>query len=565
MKPVKNLVAPTGECHQVNPLTGFVSGMAGSAEKARVMSNAAQSRNVTAQAAPLSANQVQAAPSVPSDFYSVSHGPVAGPVSGWSEPLVSSWGDEFQHRPGPVMGPMVGPMVGPMMGPMMSMRPMMGPQSYGSSVYTPPSQTSDLAAAKRMVDLMRNSGNPKFANSNFVEFIDQVASGNLSFKEGEVVDKEGAVVDWDGLYSEGNDVAYAGDDAEGLPDQMERIWNEMRGENGPLSQTSVSEYNFQHASNPYIESDENLLLLANRLISEGRDSEAIVVLEAEVRVNPNSSEGWRLLGQLHAQLDCDTEAIACLEKGHACDAFNLDSMLSLGVSLTNELDSVRALNILGKWIETHPQFHSLSATTTNTNDSFDYDFSKLRKRVLQQFLRARELDPTNAKVAASLGVIYNISREYAPAIESLLVACELDGSDFSLWNKLGATMANSGLSQQSLIAYHQALALKPNYARAWSNLAIAHTNLSDYESASKFFLTALQISPNAKHLWSSLFLALSNFAPERNELSDLIDNRDIQGLIAAIQGTPVVSQLPKPRSADSQSAVARIRQSLVAP
>lgn len=46
--------------------------------------------------------------------------------------------------------------------------------------------------------------------------------------------------------------------------------------------------------------DVDLLGLALQFIREGKNSEAIRVLEAEVQRNSESSEGWRLLGQVHA-------------------------------------------------------------------------------------------------------------------------------------------------------------------------------------------------------------------------------------------------------------------------
>ena len=45
--------------------------------------------------------------------------------------------------------------------------------------------------------------------------------------------------------------------------------------------------------------------------------------------------------------------------------------------------------------------------------------------------------------------------------------------DYSLWNKLGATLANSSRSQEAIAAYQKALDLKPNYMRAWTNMGIA--------------------------------------------------------------------------------------------
>merc|ERR1719353_686752 len=60
---------------------------------------------------------------------------------------------------------------------------------------------SQLASARQMVDTLRSSGNPKFMNSQFVQFIDQVGRGELSFQDNKVVDRQGKEIDWDTLYN----------------------------------------------------------------------------------------------------------------------------------------------------------------------------------------------------------------------------------------------------------------------------------------------------------------------------------------------------------------------------
>ena len=562
----KNLVSASGECHQVNPLTGFANGLTTSVQKMRAMGSQGMSRGPTVQVAQEGAFAIDAA-----EFQRQ----IAGRQPRELDPQFSQWADGLARDVNPVSRyPAPFPM-GPMVGTMVPQRSYF-PEHAAPTTAPAESVNDDLAAAKRMVEVLRGSGNPKFANCTFVDFIDQVAQGDLKFKDGQVVDREGQPVDWDEVYGSseqtgglGDLLEGTGDDAENLPDQMERIWEELRRDNDWLRDPTKTEYVFHHSDNPYIESSESPLDIAIRLIKEGRDVEAIKALEAEVRLNENSSEGWRLLGQLHAQFDRDVDAIKCLEKGHSCDPFNLDSILALGVSLTNELDSVRAMETLKKWIACNEKYHQLVSEIPIEKDEFempDYDFSRLKKQVMTLFNQASLLDPTDADVAVALGVLHNIDRNYAEAIHSLLRAVELRPQDFTAWNKLGATMANSGLSREALECYHQALALKPNYARAWSNLAIAHTNLNEYELASKFFISALQLAPEASHLWSSLVIALSNWQPENQALSDLLEARDLKGIVNLIPGAPRIESLPKPRNLAPDAArtiVNNLRQKLM--
>lgn len=93
--------------------------------------------------------------------------------------------------------------------------------------------------------------------------------------------------------------------------------------------------------------------------------------------------------------------------------------------------------------------------------------------------------------------------------------------DFLLWNRLGATLANSNRPEEAVDAYRRALELKPNYTRVIYNLGVACLNMGVYHEAAEHFLNALSLHASeqgrnvtdgdsaaaAKHsstLWSTL-------------------------------------------------------------
>lgn len=84
--------------------------------------------------------------------------------------------------------------------------------------------------------------------------------------------------------------------------------------------------------------------------------------------------------------------------------------------------------------------------------------------------------PKDADIHVALGVLFNLAREYDAAISSLRMALSLQPRDYALWNKLGATLANSAHSSEAISAYQKALDLKPNYMRAWTNMGISQVS-----------------------------------------------------------------------------------------
>lgn len=63
--------------------------------------------------------------------------------------------------------------------------------------------------------------------------------------------------------------------------------------------------------------------------------------------------------------------------------------------------------------------------------------------------------PEDADVHIVLGVLYNLTRDYDKAITAFETALKLKPRDYSLWNKLGATQANSSLGTDAIYAYQQ--------------------------------------------------------------------------------------------------------------
>ncbi len=119
------------------------------------------------------------------------------------------------------------------------------------------------------------------------------------------------------------------------------------------------------------------------------------------------------------------------------DPSNLEALLELGVSFTNELDELHALAYLHSWLQHHPDFrgkHYVSllgerlALTCNGSEcgaviviacvSVDMCVSQHvpgdaptdRANLVEMFVRASAFAPNDSDVWTVLGVLYNVSR-----------------------------------------------------------------------------------------------------------------------------------------------------------
>jgi peroxin-5 len=138
-----------------------------------------------------------------------------------------------------------------------------------------------------------------------------------------------------------------------------------------------------------------------------------------------------------------------LERAVEEDPYNLSALLALGVSNVNELNPQGALKTLKAWVQHNPKFHGLEIQVD------EYSDGSLMDEVMQLMLQARAHDPSDSDVQVVLGVLYNVSKDYDAAVESLKAATDSRPDEYALWNKIGATLANSARSSEAIPAYHR--------------------------------------------------------------------------------------------------------------
>jgi peroxin-5 len=104
-------------------------------------------------------------------------------------------------------------------------------------------------------------------------------------------------------------------------------------------------------------------------------------------------------------------------------------------------------------------------------------------------------------VQVGLGVLFYGSEDYDKAVDCFTAALDSaqhgsmkkEGEEHLLWNRLGATLANSGRSEEAIEAYSRALEINSNFVHARYNLGVSCINLGVNEQAASHLLGALSM------------------------------------------------------------------------
>nr|KMM69779.1 peroxisomal targeting signal receptor [Coccidioides posadasii RMSCC 3488] len=233
-----------------------------------------------------------------------------------------------------------------------------------------------------------------------------------------------------------------------------------------------------------------------RMMREGDNlSLAVLAFEAAVQKDPKHVEAWTMLGSAQAQNEKESPAIRAYEQALKLDPSNLDARMGLAVSYTNEGYDSTAYRTLEIWLSVkYPQIINPKDITPDTEMGFT-DRHLLQEKP-SSLRRGEHMDPD---VQVGLGVLFYGAEEYDKAVDCFSAALASNESGTSnqqeqlhlLWNRLGATLANSGRSEEAIEAYEKALTIRPNFVRARYNLGVSCINIGCYPEAAQHLLGAL--------------------------------------------------------------------------
>ncbi|XP_063721354.1 peroxisomal targeting signal 1 receptor-like [Symsagittifera roscoffensis] len=340
-----------------------------------------------------------------------------------------------------------------------------------------------------------------------------------------------------------------------LREQMESAWMSEEDEaimfgaggRGGDYLDHVNRYRFNE-ENPF-EGVEDALQKGIERLKAGDIPNAVLLFEEAVKQSEEKERAWFYLGVAQTENENDEAAIRALNETLQLNENNLEALMALSASYTNEGDMARAVDTLELWLQKNSTFSGIPTLTLEEpqEDSRSplsvsslFRFQSKSEDLLKLFEQALMVSPQDVNVLTAVGILNCVRNDYATAANIFRQCVGLDPKNALLWNRLGACLANGDRSEEAISAYRNALNLRPGYIRARFNLGVACQNLHSHKEAIEHFLVALNMqaqasgpkgekSETSSAIWTNLITSIHKIGAFE-ELSRSVVKRDLKSL-----------------------------------
>ncbi|TFK73919.1 TPR-like protein [Pluteus cervinus] len=327
-------------------------------------------------------------------------------------------------------------------------------------------------------------------------------------------------------------------------DKLQEDWDQFEATSTGIR--AINPYQFQEG-NPYLLGDPSTTRHHAMHAQEQLSFlESVLELEAAVQQDMNSAMAWFELGVKQQENEREQKALQALQRAVDIDPSHLPSWLALAISHTNDNNRLGTYNAIREWVDRNEDAKSVIAGYYAENPlspaaSMVERFTHLINCLIAM-VRSDASGEVDADTQIALAVLLNTNEDYEKAQDCFRTALAVRPDDWLLYNRVGATMANSGHAEEALQYYYRALELNPGYIRARFNLGISCINLRRYEEAAQHILDALVLQDNdgikdakgfndkrgvtSAALWDSLKTTCLHL--QRVDLASLCDRQDLE-------------------------------------
>jgi tetratricopeptide (TPR) repeat protein len=226
----------------------------------------------------------------------------------------------------------------------------------------------------------------------------------------------------------------------------------------------------------------------------GKMSEARLLVEGYLRLNPEDLDGKILLARILASLGENDASFEQLAEVLERDPENLDALFYLG-SLTTALSQAEYRRLY-KIAPDSARVHQLMGDSFRTRNQF--------QEAEKEYEAALVADPSLMDVIIELGDLKRTQGDFNAASDYYERALKLDAAEYRALYGLGVCFRFRQESTKAKQYFSRAIEYAPGFASAHLALGTSLVQEKQYESAVESLLTAIQLEPEMDQAYFQL-------------------------------------------------------------
>lgn len=241
---------------------------------------------------------------------------------------------------------------------------------------------------------------------------------------------------------------------------------------------------------------------AQTLVKEGKTDQALVELSQAVKLDPNHSQSWETMGDIHRRQGQWFQACAEYQASVKADPYRFRPQYHLG--LAHQTLAASANNLQERQKQLEQAINVYLRALVIQGDDFDthlnlsYCYYNLGKYPLAEkhCQAALQIEPANAKVHFNMGILNEAQGRYDQAAISYANAIELDTGNTQAIMAMAMMHIRQEHYKKACTWLNRLVVVEPANAKAWGRLGLCRYRLGDHDKALDAFRSASRAQPN---------------------------------------------------------------------
>ena len=242
----------------------------------------------------------------------------------------------------------------------------------------------------------------------------------------------------------------------------------------------------------------------------GRSKSAIEVYDQALKLSPDDWEIWHCKGMCHTHRNELDDALDCFHSANLIQKHDV-TFIQQGEILVRKEDYKSAIDIYLEALEFSPENPELLTTL-----GLLYLRLSENLKSFQYLGNALTLDPINTKALLATGSIIQDRSDHDAALLKYRIIAVHNPNSAQLWNNIAMCFFGKSKYVATIACLKKAQYLDPFEWIIAYNLGIAHLSTQQYASAFHYFNAAISLNPYFASTYMNLALALSNLGDFEN-------------------------------------------------